>query len=68
MRRLVHACRATFAKHYITRGGSLSDLAELLGHTTVTMAAHYAALNDDALAAKKAMIDPLAVVVPPNVG
>ncbi len=64
VRRLVHACRATFAKHYITRGGSLGDLAELLGHTTLTMAAHYAALADDELAAKKATIDPLAAVVP----
>jgi hypothetical protein len=54
VRRLVHACRATFAKHYIKRGGSLGDLAELLGHSTLTMAAYYAALADDDLAAKKA--------------
>jgi len=66
VRRLVHACRATFAKHYIKRGGSLGDLADLLGHSTLTMAAHYAALADDDLAAKKATVDPLAVVVTPN--
>ena len=64
VRRLVHACRATFAKNYIKRGGSLGDLADLLGHSTLTMAAHYAALADDDLAAKKATIDPLAAVVP----
>ncbi len=64
--RLVHACRATFAKNYIKRGGSLGDLADLLGHSTLTMAAHYAALADDDLAAKKATIDPLAAVVAPN--
>ncbi len=62
--RLVHACRATFAKHYIKRGGTLSDLVALLGHSTLTMAAYYAALADDDLAAKKAAVDPLAAVVP----
>jgi integrase/recombinase XerD len=62
--RLVHVCRATFAKNYIKRGGTLSDLAALLGHSTLTMAAYYAALADDDLAAKKAAVDPLAAVVP----
>ncbi len=64
VRRLVHACRATFAKNYIKRGGSLGDLADLLGHSTLTMAEHYAALADDDLPAKKATVNPLAAVVP----
>lgn len=63
VRRLVHACRATFAKHYIQRGGSLGDLASLLGHATLTMSAHYAELADDALAAKKAAVNPLAAIL-----
>ncbi len=41
-------------------------MADLLGHCSLTMAAYYAALADDDLAAKKATVDPLAVVLTPN--
>lgn len=64
VRRLLHSFRATFAKHYVMRGGDLESLRELLGHTTIAMAAHYAQLADDELARKKAAVNPLALVFP----
>lgn len=66
VRRLLHAFRATFAKHYIQRGGDLESLRRLLGHTTITMAAYYATLADDELARKKAQVNPLGAIIDPD--
>ncbi len=63
VRRLLHSFRATFAKHYIQRGGDLESLRKLLGHSTIAMSAFYAQLADDELAAKKAAVNPLAAVL-----
>lgn len=63
IRRIVHSFRATFAKSYSVGGGDLESLRELLGHSTLAMAAHYAQLNDNELHAKKIDIDPLAVIM-----
>lgn len=60
VRRLVHAMRATFAKHYVQRGGDLESLRRLLGHESIQMAAYYAQLDDTELAARKATVNPLA--------
>lgn len=63
IRKLVHGFRATFAKSYTRAGGDLESLRELLGHTSITMAAHYAQLNTEELQEKKNTIDPLALAV-----
>lgn len=63
VRRLLHAFRATFAKHYIQRGGDLESLRRLLGHSSIAMSAYYAQLADAELGAKKAMVNPLGMVI-----
>ncbi len=57
--RLLHSFRATFAKHYIRRGGDLESLRRLLGHETIAMAAHYAVLADEDLGERKHEVNPL---------
>lgn len=64
VRRLVHAFRATFAKSYIIQGGDLETLRQLLGHESLTMAAHYATLADQELLAKKRRVNPLGGMIP----
>jgi integrase/recombinase XerC len=64
VRRLVHSFRASFAKHYVQQGGDLESLRRLLGHESIQMAAYYAQLDDDELAARKAAVNPLAWVIP----
>jgi site-specific recombinase XerD len=63
VRRLVHGLRVTFAKSYITNGGDLATLAALMGHTSLTMAAHYAQLADAELMTVKARVNPLAAMI-----
>lgn len=63
VRRLVHAFRATFARSYLIQGGDLETLRQLLGHESLTMAAHYASLADDELLAKKRRVNPLQAVL-----
>lgn len=63
VRRLLHSFRATFAKNYLLGGGDLKSLADLLGHTTITMAAHYAQLASQDLAYKKHQANPLGRVL-----
>lgn len=63
VRRLVHSMRATFAKNFSKRGGSLDTLADLLGHSTLEMSRHYAALNQEELGARKATVNPLAAML-----
>lgn len=64
VRRLIHAMRATFAQSYIKNGGSLDTLADLLGHSSLEMARHYAQLVDDDLALVVARVNPLAAILP----
>lgn len=59
IRRILHSFRATFAKNYIKQGGSLDDLRQLLGHSSLEMASHYAALASADLATQKRRINPL---------
>lgn len=39
--------RHTFASHFVMRGGTLKDLQEILGHTTMTMTLRYAHLTQE---------------------
>jgi site-specific recombinase XerD len=59
VRRLLHSFRVTFAVNYLLGGGDLKSLAKLLGHATITMAAHYAQLTDDQALMRKRQINPL---------
>jgi site-specific recombinase XerD len=59
IRRLLHSFRVTFAVNYLLGGGDLKSLADLLGHTTITMAAHYAQLTSDQALMRKRQINPL---------
>jgi len=63
LRRLVHAARVTFAKSFILNGGDLSALAALMGHTSLTMAQHYAQLADSELMTVKQRVNPLAAMI-----
>jgi integrase len=39
--------RHTFASHFVMRGGTMKELQELLGHTTMTMTMRYAHLSKE---------------------
>lgn len=63
VRRLCHSMRASFAKNFSKRGGSLDTLADLLGHSTLSQSRHYAALNQEELGTRKATVNPLAAFI-----
>ncbi len=48
----LHDLRHTFASHWVMNGGSLEDLKEVLGHSTIAMTQKYAHLSPDHLALK----------------
>ncbi len=60
VRRLVHSFRATFAKNWRKNQGDLASLAEILGHSTLTMAQYYSQLADEELGELKNKVNPLA--------
>jgi integrase len=42
-----HDLRHTFASHFLLRGGDISTLSRILGHSTISMTARYGHINDE---------------------
>lgn len=64
VRRLLHSCRATFAREYLKgkkggKKGDLETLRELLGHERIEQTARYAELANDEVLDLKDEINPL---------
>ena len=52
-----HTLRHTFASHFMIRGGSLYDLAKILGHANVRMTSRYAHLSPEHLRSQMGLMD-----------
>ena len=52
-----HTLRHTFASHFMMRGGSLYDLAKILGHANVRMTSRYAHLSPEHLRTQMSLMD-----------
>jgi integrase/recombinase XerD len=58
-----HMLRHTFGRQIINRGGDLVTVQKMLGHTTLTMARHYANLADEEIQRKHAAASPLQLLM-----
>lgn len=52
-----HGLRHTYASHLVMRGASITEVKELLGHSTITMTMRYAHLSPSARRAAVALLD-----------
>jgi integrase/recombinase XerD len=62
-----HSFRHTFAKEYLSRGGDLVTLRDLLGHSEITTTAnYYAVFHHSEAASRHALYSPLSAWLSPN--
>ena len=54
-----HLCRHTFATRFLTNGGDIFALQQILGHSTLEMVRHYASLSSDHIRQQHQRFSPL---------
>jgi len=57
-----HSFRHGFARQYLSRGGDLATLAQLMGHSSIEVTAMYGVFSDEELAARHEQFSPIQVL------